>query len=179
MPRIRQLGFEEAQSWTKRLFKKIEQSFGKVPNMFKCMGNSDVALDGFMAFNAGIGAGKIGPKNVKMIILLTSELNRCEYCASAHTQMAKDAQLLTDKECLDARQAIGPDDKTTKMLEFAKKVKQNNGNVTDEDFQMVRDAGFDDQEIVEILGTIAMITFANYVSNVGQPELDYPKAPAV
>ncbi len=88
-------------------------------------------------------------------------LRLCSYA------VAKDAQLLTDKEYLDARQAIGPDDKTTKMPEFAKKVKQNNGDVTDEDFQMVRDAGFDDQEIVEILGTIAMITFANYVSNVG------------
>jgi alkylhydroperoxidase family enzyme len=39
----------------------------------------------------------------------------------------------------------------------------------------VRDAGFDDQEIVEMIGGIALITFANYVSNVGQPDLDFPE----
>lgn len=175
MPRIKQLSMDEAQSWTKKLFRKVEEGFGMVPNMFKCMGNSDVGLDGFLAFNAGINAGKLGKKNVKMIILLTSQLNNCEYCVSAHTKMALDAGMMTDEECVNARKAIGPDEKTTKMLEFAKKVKVNNGLVTDDDVQCVREAGFDDQEITEIIGSIALINFANYVSNVGQPELDFPE----
>jgi uncharacterized peroxidase-related enzyme len=139
------------------------------------MGNSDVSLDGFLALNAGVNSGKLGPKNVKMIILLTSQLNDCEYCVAAHTQMALDSGLLTKEECLNARKAVGSDEKTTKMLEFAKKVKLNNGKVTDEDLASVRNAGFDDQEIVEMIGSIALITFANYVSNVGQPDLDFPE----
>ena len=175
MPRIKQLSFNEAQSWTKRLYKKVEENLGVVPNMFKCMGNSDVGLDGFLALNAGINSGKLGPKNVKMIILLTSQLNDCEYCVAAHTKMALDSELLIEEECVNARKAIGPDEKTTKMLEFAKKVKLNNGKVTDEDLKGVRDAGFDDQEIVEMIGSIALIAFANYISNVGQPDLDFPE----
>lgn len=175
MPRIKQLSFEEAQSWTKRLYKKVEANLGVVPNMFKCMGNSDVGLDGFLALNAGINSGKLGPKNVKMIILLTSQLNDCEYCVAAHTKMALDSKLLTEEECMNARKAVGPDEKMTRMLEFAKKVKLNNGKVTDEDLMSVRDAGFDDQEIVEMIGSIALITFANYISNAGQPDLDFPE----
>ena len=175
MPRIKQLGQDEAQSWTKRLYKRVEGSLGLVPNMFRCMGNSDVGLDGFLALNAGLGSGKLGPKNVKMIILLTSQLNDCEYCVAAHTQMALDPGLLTKEECMNARKAIGADEKTTKMLEFAKKVKLNNGKVTDDDIKIVRDAGFDDQEIVEMIGSIALITFANYISNVGEPDLDFPE----
>jgi len=179
MPRIRQLNMEEAQTWTKNLYRRVEKNIGVVPNMFKCIGNSDVGLDGFLALNAGINSGKLGPKNVKMIILLTSQLNDCEYCAAAHTQMAKNAGLLTDEECVNARKAIGPDEKTTKMLEFAKKIKLNNGMVTDEDIKAVRDAGFDDQEIVEMIGAISLICFANYISNVGQPDLDFPEAPPI
>ncbi len=49
------------------------------------------------------------------------------------------------------------------------------GFVSDDDIKTVRDAGFDDQKIVEIIGTIVMINFANFVSNVGQQELDLPK----
>ena len=175
MPRIKQLTAGEAQSWTKKLYKRVEGNLGVVPNMFKCMGNSDVSLDGFLALNAGVNSGKLGPKNVKMIILLTSQLNDCEYCVAAHTQMALDSGLLTKEECLNARKAVGPDEKTTKMLEFAKKAKLNNGKVTDEDLASVRNAGFDDQEIVEMIGSIALITFANYISNVGQPDLDFPE----
>ena len=89
--------------------------------------------------------------------------------------MALDSGLLTKEECVNARKTMGTDEKTTKMLEFAKKVKLNNGKVTDEEFKAVRDAGFDDQEIVEIIGSIALITFANYISNAGQPDLDFPE----
>ena len=51
------------------------------------------------------------------------------------------------------------------------------GKVNDEDIQTVRNAGFGDVEIVEILGTMALITFANYVGNVGEPELNFPEVP--
>jgi len=179
MPRIRQLDPEDADAWTKRLFRKVEESLGVVPNMFKCMGNSDVALDGFLGFNASLGAGKLGGKNMKLIILATSELNGCEYCASAHTQMAKDAGLLTDEECLNARRLIGVDDKSGAMLQFVKKVHEAKGKVKDEDVAALRQKGFGDVEIVEIVGIMALITFANYVSNVGEPELDFSAVPPV
>ena len=179
MPRIKQLQLDEAQTWTKNLFRKVEKSLGVIPNMFKCMGNSDVVLDGFLALNAGVGSGKLGPKNVKLIILATSELNECEYCAAAHTKMALDAGLLTEDECLNARRIKGPDAKSTKMLEFIKKIKLSNGKVSDDDIKEIKDAGYSDAEIVEMIGTIGLISIANYVSNVAQPDLDFPEVPKV
>jgi alkylhydroperoxidase family enzyme len=89
--------------------------------------------------------------------------------------MAIDAGLLNEQECLDARKGIGPDDKTTKMLEFTKKVKITNGKVSNDDLQTVRDAGYKDQDIIEMIGSICLINFANLVSNVAEPELDFPE----
>jgi len=60
-----------------------------------------------------------------------------------------------------------------------KKVFQTKGKVADGDIQVLRQSGFGDAEIVEILATMALATFANYVSNVGEPELDFPKAPSL
>ena len=34
-------------------------------------------------------------------------------------------------------------------------------------------------EIVEILGTMSLITFANYISNLAEPVLDFPEVPKV
>lgn len=178
MPRIKQIDPMEANVWTRRLFRKLEEGLGVLPNMFKCMGNSDVGLDGFLSLNASLGAGKLGPKNIKLIILATSELNGCEYCVSAHTQMAKDAGLLTGEECLNARRFVAVDEESRAILEFVRKVFETKGKVKDEDLQILRQKGFEDTEIVEILGTMALITFANYVSNVGEPELDFPLAPS-
>lgn len=179
MPRIKQLKVDEATSYTKKLFKRVEESMGMVPNMFKCMGNSDSALDGFLSMNSNLASGKLGGKFMKMIFLATSELNGCEYCYCAHTHLSKKAGLLNDEECLKARRCIGTDDKSQAMLDFVKKVHKYNGKVKDEDIEAVRKAGFGDTEIVEILGCMAWITNANYISNVSEQEIDFPKVPSV
>jgi uncharacterized peroxidase-related enzyme len=177
MPRLQQLDSKQADSWTRKLFAKIEENLGVVPNMFKCMGNSAVAMDGFMGFNGSLHSGKLGPKYVKMVILATSELNGCGYCASAHTQMAKNAELLTDEECLNTRRLIGVDERSQAMLNFVKRVHETKGRVEDQDLQALKEKDFSDEEVVEILGAMALITFANYISNVGKPDLDFPPAP--
>ena len=114
---------------------------------------------------------------MKMVILATSERNGCGYCASAHTQMAKNAELLTAEECLNARRLAGVDEKSQAMLNFVKRVHETKGKVDDEDLQTLKEKGFVDEEIVEILGGMALITFANYISNVAKPDLDFPAAP--
>ncbi|MBI4775566.1 MAG: carboxymuconolactone decarboxylase family protein [Deltaproteobacteria bacterium] len=179
MPRLKQVGTDEGSALTNKLLKRVGESMGIVPNMFKCMGSSEMALDGFMAMNGSLGAGSLGGKYMKMVVLATSELNNCIYCASAHTQLAKNAKLLTDEECANARRCIGTDDKSQAMLDFVKKVHKSKGRVADKDIQAVRKAGFGDAEIVEMLGTMSLITFANYISNVAEPDLDFPEAPKV
>ena len=179
MPRLKQLETDEASALTKKLLKRVQEGMGVVPNMFRCMGNSEMALDGFLSMNASLGAGSLGGKYLKMVVLATSELNDCVYCASAHTQLAKNAKLLTDEECANARKCVGTDAKSQAMLDFVKKVHRCVGKVADEDIQAVRDAGFGDPEIVEILGTMSLITFANYISNLAEPVLDFPEVPKV
>ena len=51
MTRIEQLEPEKVPAWTRKMFNDLEKGMGILPNMFKCMGNSDDALKGFMDFN--------------------------------------------------------------------------------------------------------------------------------
>lgn len=177
MARLNVLDPETTKGWAGRLLTKVHEGLGVVPNMFKAMGNSEWTLEGFLTLNGNLGQGKLGAALVKMIILATSELNGCEYCVSAHTDMAKNSDLLTPEQSLDARRLKGVDDKSTAALTFVKKAWDTKGKVGDADLKAVRDAGFGDTEIVEILGVMALATLANYVSNVGELDLDFPEAP--
>ncbi len=85
--------------------------------------------------------------------------------------------LLTPEQSLDARRLRGIDDKSSSALTFVKKVWETKGKVSDADLKAVRDAGFGDAEIMEILGVMALATLANYVSNVAEIDLDFPEAP--
>lgn len=177
MPRLKQLKDEEVSSWTKKLFGKVQDGLGVLPTLFRCMANSEAIFEGFLGLNGSFANAKLDPKLTKMVILATSELNDCEYCVRAHTQMAKDANLLNDEQCLNARKLIGTDDKSTAMLKFVKKVHETKGHISDENIEELRKYGFTDGEIVEIVGAMGVATITNYLSHIAEPDQDFPEVP--
>jgi alkylhydroperoxidase family enzyme len=51
----------------------------------------------------------------------------------------------------------------------------NRGEVSDVDVQEVREAGFSDGEIGEIVANVALNVFTNYFNIVAGTEIDFPK----
>ena len=179
MARMTVLDPETSKGWAGRLLKKVGEASGKIPNMFRALGSSAWALDGYLTLNGNIAQGKIGGQLVKTVTLATSEYNQCDYCVAAHTAMAEGAGLLTVEQSLDARKFKGLDDRANAALAFTKAVLETKGKVSDADLKAVRDAGFGDEEIVEILTVMAMSTMANYLSNVSEIDVDFPDVPTV
>jgi uncharacterized peroxidase-related enzyme len=177
MPRLQVHDPETTKGWSGRLLKKVAEQRGVVPNMMKAMANSEWVLDGFLTLNGNLGQGRLGARLIKEITLATSEFNGCEYCVSAHTEMARKADLLTPEQSLAARRFQGVDEKSTAALAFAKSVLESKGKVGKAALDAVKAAGFGDAEVVEMLAVIVGSTLANYVSNVGELDLDFPEAP--
>ena len=71
------------------------------------------------------------------------------------------------------------DPKSNVILEFTKTVLEKRGHIKDELIQKVKQKGFDDQDIVETIAMISLITQANYTANVGKPELDFLEPPSL
>ena len=63
------------------------------------------------------------------------------------------------------------------VLSFTKAALNKRGKVNDNEIETVKNQGFDDQEIVEIIAMISFINLANFIANVGEPELDFLEAP--
>ena len=59
-------------------------------------------------------------------------------------------------------------------LRFATKVVAARGNVTETDVQAVKEAGYDDAQVIEIVLHVALNTLTNYVNNVARTEIDFP-----
>jgi uncharacterized peroxidase-related enzyme len=173
MTRLNYIEPEDADAFTRRLFKQI----GMVPNLYCMMANSSTVFDGFIKLTACLDAAKLDKKLREMVYLLASQINGCEYCLASHTSTAVEHGVMTVEESLEARRAQSPDPKIDALLKFTKEVVEKRGHASDDAFQAVRGQGFTDEEIVEALGTIALATLSNYVAIVGQTELDYLDAP--
>jgi alkylhydroperoxidase family enzyme len=69
--------------------------------------------------------------------------------------------------------------KADALIRFARKLVDRRGQVSDEDVQEVRAAGFDDGAIAGVVANVALSIFSNYFNNVAETDIDSPKAPVL
>ena len=81
---------------------------------------------------------------------------------------------LDEQELAMNLRASSADPRVEAALRFARDIVVNLGWMSDQDVQRVRDAGYGDGEIVEIVATVAHTTFTNYFNHIAQTEVDFP-----
>jgi alkylhydroperoxidase family enzyme len=175
MQRLNSVNPQVTQGRTKELLETVQQAFGVVPNTAKVMANSPAVLESFLAFSAVMGGAKIGTKLHNQVKLTTSETNSCDYCTSILSAVAPSAGL-SPADILAGRTGESEDRRTKAALTFAHAVLESRGKVGDEQLAAVREAGYVDAEIVEIVASVVLGCFTNFLNNVADTELDVPKA---
>ena len=178
MQRLNSVDPERAQGRTKQLLDTVRQAFGVIPNAAKVMANSPAVLESFLVFHQAMEQAAIGEKLHNQVKLTASEANSCDYCTSLLSAIGPDAGLSAD-DILSGRRASAEEPQTDAALKFAGAVLENRGKVSDEQLAAVRAVGFDDAEIVEIVATVVIGCFTNFLNNVADTELDIPQAPSV
>jgi len=87
---------------------------------------------------------------------------------------------LTEEQTVAARQGSVPGDaRLDALAKFTAALVEKKGWVTDEDVAALRDAGFNDGHIAEVVANFALATFTNYFNHVNETEVDFPAAPAL
>ncbi len=172
--RLSALNPTDATGQAKALLDGVQSKFGMTPNLMRTLANSPSALKGYLDFNQALAGGVLDPKLREQISIATAEANHCEYCLSAHIGMGKKAGL-NDAELSAARQSASPDTKANAALRFAHEITLKRGEVTDADVEAVKQAGFNEAEIVEIVANVALNIFTNYFNHVARTEVDFPK----
>ncbi len=158
----------------KALFDQIHGAFGVVPNMFKTIGNSSAALESMWTSFGALGKGKLGAPLGEQLAVMIANLNSCGYCLSAHTVLGQKAGVSAE-DMAAAQAGQSSDPRTQAALDFAAKLVKERGQIAKADVEAVRDAGFSDEEIAEILAHVALNIFTNYTNEAFDVELDFPK----
>lgn len=178
MQRIQSIEPKTAQGRAKELLDSVEKAFGMVPNATRVMANSPAVLEGFLALSTALGNVKIGPKLHNQVKLTTSETNACEYCTSILSAVAPQAGL-SPADIIAGRSGNSDDRRTKAALSLAHDVLETRGKVSNQRIAAAREAGLGDAEIVEIVASVVLGCFTNFLNNVAQTELDIPKAQPV
>ena len=156
------------------MLQAVKKQLGVVPNLFRLVGTSPVALEGYLGLNGALAKGALEAPTRERIALAVAEVNGCDYCLSAHSYLGKNLAKLSDTEIAANRGGGSSDPKADAAVRFAVKLVHARGHVSDVDLQAVRQAGYSDAQVIEIVLHVALNTLTNYVNEVARTEIDFP-----
>lgn len=174
MSRIAIPGFDDAPTGSRSILENINKMLGFVPNHYRLMSISPNALGGW--------AGLMGPvsktldlKTREGIALAVSEANGCDYCLAAHSYVSMNLAKISPEEIALNRQGRSSDPKRQAAAAFAKALIETRGKVSDEQFAAVKDAGWTDANIIEMIALAAQFLLTNFMNNAVQTPIDFPE----
>lgn len=174
MSRLKTIELENATGEAKDLLEAVKARLKITPNMTKVMANSPAVLKAYLGFSGALAEGTLPPSLAEQIALTVAEQNSCEYCLSAHTFIGK-AVGLSDGDIAAARNGDAPSAKDAAALKFARALVEKRGHAGAQDLDRVRQAGFADGEIAEIIAHVALNIFTNHFNNAASVDVDFPK----
>ena len=167
---IRTVPFAEATGKLKKLYERITGPDNNVDNIMLAHSLRPHSMEGHMTLYKYVlhHPHNTLPKwYLEAIGVYVSHLNRCGYCFDHH--LAGMRRLVADDERSDAiAAALAADDPAEAFsgrelagLEYAARLTTSQADMAESDIQTLRDAGFDDGEILEINQVTAYFAYAN------------------
>jgi uncharacterized peroxidase-related enzyme len=178
MNRIAQIDPNTTTGKARQLLDEVQHKMGGVPNLFRVFGNSPAALEAYLLYSRALNAGALSAREREQIALVVAEINDCHYCRSAHVVQGSQAGL-NPRQITDARNVAATDQHTAALLNLARSIVVQRGNLSEAEFQAARAGKLTDSEIIETVANVGLNILTNYVNQVAKTVVDFPEANAV
>jgi uncharacterized peroxidase-related enzyme len=165
---------EAAPEAARPVLEAMQKQLGRLPNIFRIVSNSPAALNAYVGLNGALQKGALPAATRERIALALAEVNGCDYCLAAHTYFGKNFSKLDESEIAENRRGSSTDAKAAATIEFAVKLTKTRGDVTPDEIEALRAAGYSDAQVVEIFAHVALSSFTNYVNKALGTEIDFP-----
>jgi uncharacterized peroxidase-related enzyme len=155
MPRIAPLEIHAATGKAKDLLDEYASRGGDAGPMVRAMAQSPVVLRGYMDLSRAVKRSHIDRRITERINLAVHEWLGCAYCLAAHTRAAQKLGL-GDRDIQLARQGTATDPKIAALVAYGQLLIAAPGEVTDAQIAELREHGYSDEQIAEVVALVAL-----------------------
>lgn len=154
------------------ILEQIGKKYGFVPNLMGVFAGAPAALATYLAINEQFAATSLPPLAREVVLLTTARANACHYCVAVHSILASMAKLPAQ-----AIEAIRTDSPIAEpALEAVRRLTQSivieRGHPSTEAVRGFLNAGFQSQQILEVLVGVTLKTLSNYTNHLAHTSLD-------
>lgn len=165
---------EEVSPANQAIFDALKGKLGFVPNLYAYYGKNETALGDYLALQNRKSTLKA--KEREVINLVTSQINGCRYCQSAHTALGK-MNGFTDDQIIELRKGSASfDPKLNALVKFTAATVENKGKVSPATKSAFFDAGYDEANLIDVVMIIGDKIISNYIHNLADFAVDFPIA---
>ena len=143
---------------------------GQLPNFIGVLAGSPAALRAYARFRSELRHGSLPYATQQRIALAVAEHQQSEYGLTTLQRIAREAGLGLDEIAL-AREFDSRDELEAVLLRYVKALLTSDGPPPAHLHEEAREAGWDDEQILEAVAHVALDSFGNLVTRAG----DVPK----
>ena len=159
------------------IFDQLEKGLGFVPNLYAYYAKNETALGDYLILQNR--KSTLTAKQRELINLVTSQINGCRYCQSAHTALGK-MNGCTDEQIIAIRKGSASfDSKLDALAKFTASTVENRGKGTEENKEAFFKEGYDQANMIDVVVVIGDKIMSNYLHNLAGFEIDFPLAPSL
>ena len=146
-------------------------SGGQLPNFLGVLAGSPAALRAYARFRSELRHGKLTLATLERIALAVAEYYRSEPGIAMHSRAARGAGLALDEVAL-ARQFSSKDEREAALLRYLQALLEQHGRAPMHLHEEAREAGWDDEQILEAIAAVALEGFTAMVNVAGEVPVD-------
>lgn len=156
------------------IFDNLQKGLGFIPNLYAYYAKNETALGDYLTLQNRKSTLKA--KEREVINLVTSQINGCSYCLSAHTALGK-MNGFTDEQILEIRKGTATfDNKLDALAKFTVSTVENRGRASEESKEAFFSAGYNEANMIDVVMVIGDKIISNYLHNLTGFEIDFPIA---
>ncbi|KAA1172455.1 peroxidase-related enzyme [Marinobacter salinexigens] len=148
----------------------VEEKSGFIPNVFLMLAHRPDEFRAFFEYHDALmeKPGNLTKAEREMIVVATSSINQCQYCVIAHGAILRvraKNPLIADQIATNYRKAEITERQRV-MIDFAMRVSRQAELVGEDDFNLLKNHGFEEEDIWDIAAISAFFGMSNRLANV-------------
>src|SRR6266496_52523 len=144
---------------------------GQLPNFLGVLAGSPAALRAYARFRSELRHGKLSLATLERIALAVAEHYRSEPGIEMHSRAARAAGLALD-EVAAARKFTSKDEREAALLRYLQAMLEEGGRPPMHLHEEAREAGWDDEQILEAIAAVALEGFTAMINVAGEVPVD-------
>jgi uncharacterized peroxidase-related enzyme len=146
---------------------------GFLPNLIGVLANSPQALQTYMTVSGINAETSLTLAEREVVQITAARIHGCDFCVAGHTAIAlKKAQLPVETVRALQQGAATGDRKLDAVRQFAEAVIATRGAVDDAAYRAFLDAGYNEQQALEVVLGISLATLCNFANTLAGSEIN-------